>query len=404
VLAVAAGAGLAGKAHAAPSSPVAVARCPSYGSSVLPAMRRMFDQIGGIGKLVAGKTVAVKINMASPIDARTGFRAAWYTRWSHPDVVGAAVQLFGQAGAKRVRILESSSEDAHPLEENFLIGGWDPSNLLKAAPVVEMENTGWIGYGKEYHRIDVPGKPRVYPGFDVNHSYVECDVLVSIAKLLEHQETGVSLSMDNMVGIAPPTIYGDSAGYEEPAARPYGARTMFRTGRRQPSPPSPKEISEASPREPGYRLPRITVDLVAARPIHLAIIDGIETQTTAEVAALDPGAKRQIRLVKPGILIAGLNPVCTDAVAAAAMGFDPQADRGTAPFENCDSTLRIAEEAGLGTRDLGAIEILGTTVKAARFPFRVYRSLAGCVLVSCEPNCRPRCLRGESIDIMQGPG
>lgn len=373
LLAAAAGAGLAGKARAAPSSAVAVARCPSYGASVLPAMRRMFDQIGGIGKLVSGKTVAVKINMASPIDARTGFRAAWYTRWSHPDVVGAAVQLFGQAGAKRVRILESSSEDAHPLEENFLIGGWDPDPLLKAASVVEMENTGWIGSGKEYHRITVPGKPRVYPGFDVNHSYVECDVLVSIAKLLEHQETGVSLSMDNMLGIAPPTIYGDSAGYEEPAARPFGTRTMFRTGRRQPSPPSPKEISEDSPREPGYRLPRITVDIVAARPIHLAIIDGIETQTTAEVAALDPAAKRQIRLVKPGILIAGLNAVCTDAVAAAAMGFDPKADRGTAPFENCDSTLRLAEEAGLGTRDLASIEVAGAPIRSVRFPFRNYR-------------------------------
>jgi hypothetical protein len=97
LLAAAAGAGLAGKARAAPSSVVAVARCPSYGSSVLPALRRMFDQVGGIGKLVSGKTVAVKINMASPIDARTGFRAAWYTRWSHPDVVGAAIRLFGPA-------------------------------------------------------------------------------------------------------------------------------------------------------------------------------------------------------------------------------------------------------------------------------------------------------------------
>jgi hypothetical protein len=57
----------------------------------------------------------------------------------------------------------------------------------------------------------------------------------------------------------------------------------------------------------------------------------------------------------------------------AAMGFEPKADRGTAPFENCDSTLRLAEEAGLGTRDLGAIEILGAPLKAVRFPFRNYR-------------------------------
>ena len=34
------------------------------------------------------------------------------------------------------------------------------------------------------------------------------------------------------------------------------------------------------------------------------------------------------------------------------MGFDPMADRGTPPFETCDNTLRLAEDAGLGTRDL----------------------------------------------------
>jgi uncharacterized protein (DUF362 family) len=112
------------------------------------------------------------------------------------------------------------------------------------------------------------------------------------------------------------------------------------------------------------------VDLCAARPIHLAIIDGIETQTASEGTTLETGSKRRIRLVKPGILIAGLNPVSTDAVAVAVMGFDPMADRGTPPFENCDSTLRLAEEAGLGTRDPGKIEVLGAAIKSVRFPFR----------------------------------
>jgi hypothetical protein len=131
----------------------------------------MFDQIGGIGKLVSGKTVAVKIAMASPIRERTDFRPAWETRWSHPMVIGAAVHLIGQAGARRIRILEGSSEDDHPLEENILIGGWDPAELLKAAPNVEMENTGFLGSGKDYARLDVAGGGLIYPAFDFNHSY-----------------------------------------------------------------------------------------------------------------------------------------------------------------------------------------------------------------------------------------
>ena len=91
---------------------------------------------------------------------------------------------------------------------------------------------------------------------------------------------------------------------------------------------------------------------------------------TAETAALEPGDKRRIRLVKPGILVAGWNPVSTDAVAAAAVGFDPMAGRGQAPFEGCDSMLKVAEEAGIGTRDLARIEIVGAALRDVKFPFR----------------------------------
>jgi uncharacterized protein (DUF362 family) len=111
---------------------------------------------------------------------------------------------------------------------------------------------------------------------------------------------------------------------------------------------------------------------VAARPIHLAIIDGIYTITGgAHTLHFDWDHK----FVHPGLLIAGLNCVCTDAVATALMGFDPMADRGKPPFENCDSTLRIAEEAGIGTRDLNRIEVMGTPISKARFRFPALSSL-----------------------------
>ena len=363
LLSAAAVAGLGRKAGAAPASTVAVARCSSYGSAVLPVMETIFGQLGGVAGLVANKTVAIKINMSNPLRERTGFRPAWYTRWTHPDVIGAAVRLFAKAGARRIRILESSTEDAHPLEENFLIGGWDPNALLKAAPNVEMENTSGLGSGHDYSRLDVPGGGLIYPGFDVNHSYAECDVMVSMAKLLESPAMGLSLSMDNMIGIAPVTIYGDAAGYEAPSEEPYGERTaIFAAGRRQPPQTSPAEKDPNSPREPGYRLPRITVDILKARPVHLAIIDGIESQAGF--------AERGVRPVKPGVLVAGLNPVATDAVAAAVMGFDPMATRGKPPFEKCDSALRLAEEAGIGPRDLAKITIAGLPIAKARFPFR----------------------------------
>jgi hypothetical protein len=45
------------------------------------------------------------------------------------------------------------------------------------------------------------------------------------------------------------------------------------------------------------------------------------------------------------------------------------ADRGTPPFETCDSTLHLAEQLGVGTRDLGRIEVLGTPIAKARYKF-----------------------------------
>jgi hypothetical protein len=74
--------------------------------------------------------------------------------------------------------------------------------------------------------------------------------------------------------------------------------------------------------------------------------------------------------VEPGVIVAGLNPVNTDAVSMAVMGFDPMAVRGTAPFERCDSTLALAEGVGIGTRDLRRIEIAGASVAECRFDFR----------------------------------
>jgi uncharacterized protein (DUF362 family) len=107
------------------------------------------------------------------------------------------------------------------------------------------------------------------------------------------------------------------------------------------------------------------VDLVAARPIDLAIVEGIRTMTGGE----GPWVREAKTVVNPGVIAAGRNPVTTDAVCMAVMGFDPMADRGSPPFETCDSTLRLAEEAGIGIRDLKRIEVVGSRIEQVRFDF-----------------------------------
>jgi uncharacterized protein (DUF362 family) len=153
-----------------------------------------------------------------------------------------------------------------------------------------------------------------------------------------------------------------------PSLVPYGGRNPFHAGNRLPAKGVPEAVDfeGAKKKDAGFRVPAVVADLVAARPIHLGIIDGIETMTNAEGPWGYPGMK----YVKPGLLIAGTNCVNTDAVGMELMGFDSMADRGTAPFETADSTLRLAEGHGVGTRDMNRIEVVGTPIAKGRFNFR----------------------------------
>ena len=56
----------------------------------------------------------------------------------------------------------------------------------------------------------------MYKGYDLNHSYDDCDVFVSLAKLKEHFTAGVTLSMKNCFGSTPCTIYGDGRLWTSP--------------------------------------------------------------------------------------------------------------------------------------------------------------------------------------------
>ena len=352
-------------ASRAPTAPVAVGRCYIYGAEVVQVLSTMFDQLGGLERLVKGKTVAIKINLTGLAANRLRHLPLELTHWTHPQVIGATVHLLGQAGARRIRLLESPMSTAEPLEEFMLQANWEPRDFMSAAPVVEFENTNYLGRAKKYSRLWVPDGGLMFRAYDLNHSYEDCDVFVSLAKLKEHVTAGVTLSMKNCFGITPCTIYGEEAGKDEPSLVPRGGRGMFHHGERQPSKSALSEIDLRSPRDPGYRVPRVVADLVAARPVHLAVIDGVETMMGGE----GPWTSGR-RHVKSGLLIAGTNCVTTDAVAMALMGFDPIADRGKPPFETCDSTLRLAEDLGVGSRDLRQIEVVGTPIAQAKFNAR----------------------------------
>ncbi len=363
LLALAGAASLAAKEPPAP--PVSIARCASYDEDLVAVMGNQFDQLGGLARLVRGKTVTIKLNLTGSPGLRFEGKPLGVTHYSHPKMIGAFAHLLGRAGARRIRFVESAWATAGPLEEYMLDSGWNVRALAAAAPHVEFVNTNGLGKGKRYVRFPVPGGGWLFPSYHLNQAYQETDVFVSMAKLKNHATCGITLAMKNIFGITPASIYGDDAGLDEPNENPTKGRVnTCHYGKRQPARIAEPERDPASSRESTYRMPRITAELVAARPIDISIVDGIETVTGGEGPWI-----RGLKYVRPGVLVVGTNAVTTDTVSTAVMGYDPRAARGTAPFRECDNTLLLAESLGLGCADLRRIEVRGIPLAQAVYRF-----------------------------------
>jgi uncharacterized protein (DUF362 family) len=349
----------------APAAPVSIAKCASYEEDVTAKLATMFDQLGGLPGLVRNKTVTIKMNMTGGPRNRLNGAAPGLTHMVHPKVVAAAAHLMGRAGAKRIRFVESAWGPT-VLQDGMQEVGFDVKDLASAATSVEFENTNNLGQAKSYARFKVPN-PYMYPEYVLNHSYADTDVFVSMAKLKNHADCGVTLSLKNCFGTVPVSIYGDDAGVDEPNERASrGRQAVCHVGRRQPAKIAPPELHPGVSNSAGYRVSRIVADLAVVRPIHLAIIDGVESMAGGEGPWI-----RGVRAVKPGVMIAGLNPVCTDAVATAVMGYDPRATRGTKPFPNADNTMLLAEAVGVGTTGLKRIDVRGVSIEQALYRYDV---------------------------------
>lgn len=349
------------------SAKVAVVRCQSYGPPVAKALRESFDLLGGIGGLVKGKTVTIKLNLTGTNFVDFLNRPVGETYMTHYDTAAALASEIFRAGATRVRFVEST-QSRSTLASTLSLADWDMKSL-QALGKVEFENTRNLGSGKSYAHLKVPNDGLMFSSLDLNKAYAETDVMVSLCKLKQHVTAGITLSMKNCFGLTPNSLYGDKAGSEEatagrgPIHNPKGFEHINLPGLKD----------SGIPFEPTSRVPRTIVDICSARPIHLAIIDGITSMSGGEGPWC--AGVNKLEFTSPGVLVAGLNPVSTDAVGTALMGYDdPRAAKGTKPFHFCENHIALAEKAGLGTADLSQIEVLGTPINKARYK---YKDLAG---------------------------
>src|SRR6266567_5983767 len=266
------------RAERSPAAPVSIARMRSYDEDMTGMLSTMFDQLGGLGRIVKNKTVTIKVNLTGSPALKFQGKPLGVTHNTHPKQIAALAHLLDRAGARRIRFVESAWATSGPLEEYMMDSGWNVRLLFSSAKTVEFENTNALGNGKRYVRLKPPGGGQIFPAFDLNHAYEDPDVFMSLAKLKNHATCGVTLAMKNCFGITPASIYGDDAGVDGPNEKPNSGRgrTMHQ-GRRAPSKTALAELDPATSRDPGYRMPRIVAELNVTRPVDLAIIDGVES-------------------------------------------------------------------------------------------------------------------------------
>ena len=355
----------ADRSRDAPSTPVGIQRCESFEPQLLRRrLDAVLDLIGGIKKLVENKTVTIKINLTGLEWKPLGGMPAYETYQTHPNTVAALAAALADAGARRIVVVENLYWDK-PFETVLREADWDVAAIGAAGSHrVGFEDTRHRGPWPGYSRFKVPWGGFIFPAFDLNQRFEKTDVLVSLAKLKQHACAGVTGAVKNFFGITPCSLYGNDA----PSENPKDHRTAtFHDGRKRVPEGVPAELPNDAPREGRYRVPRIVADVFGARPAELNLIDGMRT-----IRGGEGWWNRGVAAVEPKLLLAGRNGVCTDAVATAVMGFDPQAPHGKPPFQG-DNHLRLLASVGVGTNDLKRIEIAGLPLKDAVYPFQPAR-------------------------------
>jgi uncharacterized protein (DUF362 family) len=349
-----------------PRAVTSIGLCKRYDyPQVRQTLADMLNQLGDVPQLVKNKYVTVKVNLVNAPNHDVGGVPLYMTVTVHPNVAMALGSLLVEYGAKQVTFC-----DQLPLRiddrEAFSLYGFDiPEMQRQLDGRARFVNTRNRGSYPDYALVKVPGGGFIASAWEVNRTYVDTDVLVSLGKLKSHVSGGVTMGMKNLFGVPPSSMYGDDLKDEpDENAADYRGSTMHGCTRKPFTSVSTfKDTSVEG--DHGYNVPRFIVDLTAAFPPDLVVVDGISTIRSAEgwwIGSI-------VDICSPGLLLAGRNPVCTDSVGAAVMGFDPDAPDRTQPFANGTNYLALARQLGLGENRIQNLDVAGVSLEKARFNF-----------------------------------
>ena len=314
------------------SAQVAVTQAFDYSDSSLikQKVQHLFEAIGGISDVVsAGDKVAIKINLTGGMSAVGQDRLQGVdvreSTWTHPEVLRAGCELIIDSGVKAENIYiveaiwDAASYNDFGYKDIQRDLGLQFINLNSPAPYSSFIDQA-VGDNRFY-----------YKSFKLNPILTEVNAFISIPKMKQHYDAGVTHSMKNLVGIVP------MEQYMLPSMQGWRSALHYQGGNIR------------------THLPRSICDLNMARPVNLAIIDGIKNAEGGE-GPWNPTFKP----AEYHLLLAGKDPVASDSIASLQMGNDPEAPKLRLPGgEECDNYLHLAKQRGMGTNVLDEIELVG---------------------------------------------
>jgi uncharacterized protein (DUF362 family) len=281
------------------------------GKDIRHMTREAVSLLGGIEDVLKpGHQVLIKPNMGVDLPSSSGTT-------TNPFVVAALVEIVKEAGAKRIIVGESSVVG---YKADKIFDALEVRDLFKSAGAEVISLDGDKSLKVKVSDGDVLDSIRIH------RTAWESDFIISVPVLKTHFQTVVSLGMKNMKGTLPDSM----------------KKIMHRIG--------VKELKYE------FELEHAVVDLISVLSPNLTVIDGITAQE-----GYKPGSAGVSGSPLPfDTVIAGFDPVATDAIGAYLMGFDPM----EIPL------IRRAFERGLGEARMEKIQTIGTPVEQVRKKFQ----------------------------------
>lgn len=299
-----------------PMSRVAVLRCESYER----AAQVVWDGIRLLAPRVAGKRVLLKPNLVE-----YSLSACINT---HPTLIAATADALYRLGAMSVLVGDGPG---HVRDAGLVLQESGLRDALRSVGRLRFTDLNFDSVRAVRTKTSLTNLKELW----LPQSLLAADVVVSMPKVKTHHWAGVTLSLKNLFGVVPGSVYG-----------------------------WPKNILH------WQGIDNSIVELAATVPVHYVIADGVEAM---EGNGPLHGPARSL-----GCLVFADDPVAADSACCSLMDIDPRCIR------------HLAKASSLGNLDPSRWELLGNRIASLRQTFQPPPTMKFARLSSSTPGAHAR--------------